>query len=131
MLRGMGRHIDLHSALQARQRVLEASGTAEGSSGSETSSDEEELDEVETLLREEQLRQQYRQLIAAAKDQQYTPAFLRQFVEAEAAKSSAVTGLSTVRSCCQFELHCDCQTHHSRYCVLCAYPPVTALELKM
>lgn len=83
--------------MQPRQRIELPANSGQETSASETSSDEEELDEVEELLREEQLRQKYRQKIAEAKDQQYTAAFLRKFVEAEAVKSSDITGITMVR----------------------------------
>lgn len=81
---------------QDRLRVEPVTGS-EGISDSEPSSDEEESDEVEALLREEQLRQKFRQRIAAARDQQYTPAVLCQFLQVEARMSSHVTGLDRVR----------------------------------
>lgn len=62
----------------------------------DASSSEEESDEIDALLQEEQLRQQYRQRIVAMKDDHHTPEFLHRFVEVEALKSSNVTGLETM-----------------------------------
>lgn len=87
----------VNSAMQPRRRIEEPADSGHETSASETSLDEEELDEVEELLQEEQLRQKYRQQIAEAKNQHYTAAFLRKFVEAEAVQSAQVTGIAVVR----------------------------------
>eukprot|EP00892_Ulva_mutabilis_P009892 jgi/Ulvmu1/7275/UM035_0063.1 len=89
--------ISIHLDSMPRQVRKHAEEPAESDEEKEdSSSDGDKSDEVDALLEEEALREQYRRRIAAIKDNQHTPEFLIRFVEAEALKSSIVTGLKVM-----------------------------------